>query len=99
MDIHLNEILDADIFTMQPTKHRRLQATIPKRVNKYLEVLKKKWENQSINNRFDKILTMMKAKQISTLEHELNKLDKSISEILRHAEKKCCSLPTTNLLH
>lgn len=67
MDIHLNEILDADVFTMQPVKHRRLKATIPKRVNKYLEVLKKKWEDQSINNRFDSILTMVKTKQISTL--------------------------------
>ena len=99
MDLYLDEVLDANIFTMQPVKHRRLKATIPKRVNKYLDVLGEKWEDQNIDGRFSKLLHKIETNSIDDLPYETNKIDKSISEIMRHAEKKCCSLPSTNILH
>ena len=61
--------------------------------------MEKKWEDQSIARRFQDALILAKNKQIQELEIELNKIDKSISEIMRHAEKKCSYVPTQNLLH
>ena len=45
------------------------------------------------------MLILSKNKQTQELEIELNKIHKSISEIMRHTEKKCSYVPTQNLLH
>jgi len=50
--------------------------------------MEKKWEDQSINKRFEKARQLCENKKVQELEIELNKLDTSISEIMRHAEKK-----------
>ena len=62
-------------------------------------MLKKKWEDQNIDARVDKLLEKIKTNSIDDLPYELNKIDKSISEIMRHAEKKCCALSSSHLLH
>ena len=98
IDLHLTELLDANIYNIQPFKHRRLKSTIPKRVAQYLELVDKKWADQNIDTRYDRAVMLLREKKMAEFEIELNKIDKSISEILRHAEKKCCKLPNQNLL-
>ena len=45
------------------------------------------------------MLILSRTNDVQTLEKELNKIDQSITEILRHAEKKCSKIPNSNLLH
>ena len=98
IDLHIDEILDANMYSLQYSKNTRLKATIPKRVEKYLKLVEKKWNDQNIEKRFDTVRLLSYTDDRCKFEIEINKLDQSTSEILRHAEKKCTSLPTSNLL-
>ena len=67
-------------------------------MEKYLELVDKKWTDQNIDKRYNRVLLLSRTDDVEQLENELNKLDQSITEILRHAEKKCSKLPNSNLL-
>ena len=98
-DIFLDEILDTSIVPLQALPNRRLKSTIPKRVNKYLELVEKQWKEQNINNRYQKIVSNSHAYNDEHLEKKLNDLDNSITNILRHAEKKCANVPKQGAIY
>ena len=87
-DIFLDEILDTSIIPLQALPHRRLKSTIPKQVHKYLEIVEKQWKEQNVDERYEKILTNSDYYPNEILEKKLNDLDQSITNTLRHAEKK-----------
>ena len=92
-DLFLDEILDSSIIPLQSLPHRRLKSSIPKRVNKYLKLVKSQWEIQNIDARFDIIINDHESMSKLTLEEKLNNLDDSITNLLRHAEKNCSKVP------
>ena len=91
------QLLDFNIIPLQYITNRRLQSQIPKRVQKYVEVLSKKWNDFGIDKRLKKIHEAIRNGTTTTLERDLNNLDKNITDSLTHAEKKCCRLPTSSL--
>ena len=96
MDMDLVHILDCNIVTLKPASRRRLQSTVPACVKKYLENVQKCWKSQNIENRAKSILQETIEHGMSAqLEQKLNNLDSNISEIMRHAEKKCSKLHST----
>ena len=87
-DIDLGIILDHDVVNIQPAQFRRLKATIPKRVQKYNDLVSKGWTDQNIESRLDSLINMiLNDGMTSTHEATLNNIDHNITEILRHAEK------------
>ena len=90
VDLHIDEILDANMYSLQYSKNKRLKATIPKRVDMYLKLVEKKWDDQNIEKRFDKLRLLSYTDDRCKFELEINKIDQNISE--------CTSLPTRNLL-
>ena len=92
-DVDLEQLLDFNVIPLQNFPHRRLQSKIPKRVQKYIEKLENQWKLYNIDERLREINDKLAAGDISTLEHDLNKLDQSINDAMKHAEKKCCGVP------
>ena len=92
-DLFLDEILDTNIIPLQAFPHRRLKSSIPKRVKKYLEVVKSQWDHQNIDKRLNSVIDNLSEYDITTLEKKLNDIDQSITNLLRHAEKKCAQVP------
>lgn len=88
MDVNLVEILDCKIVILKPASRRRLQATVPACVKKYLEHVQKCWKSQNVEARTKQIIERVIEHGISPeLEGTLNNLDNNISEIMKHAEK------------
>ena len=50
------QLLDFNIIPLQYITNRRLQSQIPKRVQKYVEVLSKKWNDFGIDKRLKKLM-------------------------------------------
>jgi len=96
VDINLVDILDNVIVTLKPPSQRRLQATVPARVKKYLEHVEKCWKSQNIEQRTKQIIEQTIYNGMTDdIETKLNNLDKNITEIMCHAEKKCSKLHST----
>ena len=92
-DVNLTFILDNTIVPLQHQKFRRLKSTIPKRVKKYNELVNIGWKDHDIENRVDRLVgNLLYDGMNETNERILNNIDNNISEILRHAEKKCCKI-------
>lgn len=90
-DLDRGIILDHDVVKMQPAQFRRLKATIPKRVQKYNDIVSKGWTDHNIESRLNSLINLiLNEGMIPTNELSLNNIDSNITEILRHAEKKCC---------
>ena len=92
-DVNLDELLDFNVIPLQSIQHRRLQSNIPKRVQKYVEILSKKWKDFNIDQRLKDMNEKIKNNDISTLENDLNNLDQNISDSMKHAEKKYSKVP------
>lgn len=92
-DVNLDELLDFNIVPLQSIQHRRLQSNIPKRVNKYIKMLDKKWKAFNIEKRLETIHNNIRNNDISTLETDLNNLDQNICDAMKHAERKCSKVP------
>ena len=90
-DLDRGIILDHDVVKMQPAQFRRLKATIPKRVQKYNDIVSKGWTDHNIESRLNSLINLILNEGMTpTNELSLNNIDSNITEILRHAEKKCC---------
>ena len=89
-DININEFLDPDINIVTPFNRRRLKATVPSRMKKYLQHLGKKWKEHKIEERIQRIENvLLKTAPKDQLTKELNDVDELITGLMRHAEKKC----------
>ena len=56
-NVDLDQLLDFNVVPLQAQPHRRLQANIPKRVKKYVEILTKKWKGLNIEERLRTIIS------------------------------------------
>ena len=89
-DINLKNILDEDIIHIPTFATRILKTSNPERVQKYNEVLKDQWEYHKVQEKFTS-LTSQFQKQGNTEANviKLNNLDKMITSMMIHAERKC----------
>ena len=89
-DLNLNAFLDPEINVVQPYHRRRLKATVPDRMKKYIDALSAKWEEHKIDQRIQRIEeVLIKTNHKDQLEKELNDVDELITGLMRYAEKKC----------
>ena len=99
VDLKLKNILDENMFHLEPPRLKRLKSSIPMRVEKYLEIIEEQMKYHKIEKRYIDIYKDFH-KNGKTVQNEeaLNKLDSQITEIMKHAENKCSNLPTYGLL-
>ena len=100
IDVSLTPFLDSTALNLQPSPYRRLKFTVPSRVDKYCELSLEQWKfhNMSVKlKQLDEILDSLADKDSKSL--ILNKLDKSINDMMKYGEKNCClvSRHCTNL--
>ena len=89
-DLDLGGLLDPNINIVQPYHRRRLKATVPKRMEKYLKELDTKWTEHKIDERLERIENMLAKNEDKTqLKKALNDLDAMITGLMKHAERKC----------
>ena len=89
-DIDLGGLLDPEVNIVPPFNRRRLKATVPKRMEKYLKILNKKWEEHKINERLNRIEhVVIKNNNSTEIEKELNNLDEFICGLMKFSEKNC----------
>jgi len=94
MDLEYANLLDKDSTDLARPKQQRLKSTIPTRVQKYVEDVLEKWKYHNISARYKSLRQEFKNQgKTNLLIEELNKMDKQITEILKHAEKKCSKVP------
>ena len=99
------DILEKALFDANPLKivyhdFRRLRSTIPKRVKKYLKHFESDWTYHKIDKKFQIIRNMFNEPvPKEKLSHMLNKLDKEITDMMIHAEKKCTMVSSHHLDH
>ena len=97
-DFYYKEILDDDLFHLESHSKKRLKSSIPARVEKYMEVILDKWEENKFEERFRKISqNFQKNGKTHENEEALNILDTQITEVMINAEKKCSKVPTCRL--
>ena len=89
---HRGLYFDIILDEIQAMPHRRLKSSIPKRVQKYLDVVSKQWTHQNIDHRMEQVKNSFN-KNLSHKEKMINELDKSITNLLKHAEKKYSRAP------
>ena len=96
LDLNLKGLLDAKLIDIKPPMGRRLKINSPKRVKKYIEYVKPKWEEHGIRARITQIAEYLKNnKGDDFIERAFNNLDSQIQEILAAAEKQCCKVPSS----
>ena len=77
---------------------RRLRSNVPTRVTKYTAVIREKWKYHKISSRFLRLKKNFdELGKNNYLVKELNALDKQITEIMIHSEKKCSNVPSHNM--
>ena len=85
-------ILDQEEFIIKQCHLRKLKMNNEGRKKKYLLKVQEQWDLQQVDMKFRAIKDMIKNKREElNLELFLNNLDATITNILRHAEKKCTS--------
>ena len=77
-------------------EYRKLKSCTPKRVNKYMKIMKQEWKLHKINEKFERLLEIS-GENLNSFEIELNKLDQQITEIMHHAEKSCTKMSSHHL--
>ena len=77
-------------------EYRKLKSCTPKRVNKYMKIMKHEWKLHKINEKFERLLEIS-GENLNSFEIELNKLDQQITEIMHHAEKSCTKMSSHHL--
>ena len=94
IDLPMNELLGEDPFHIHRSSARRLICDQPKIVAKYNKLLNKQLHQQKTLKKYEALESMMKSKKIhdnQTIEL-LNKIDNSITNSIRYAEKRCRKL-------
>ena len=98
LDIDENILFDKDEIKVTYKDFRRLQTSIPKRVEKYTKYLETAWRKHAIDKKFEQISTMsLENPDLNKLGEALNKLDKQITEIMTAAEKICTKVSSHHL--
>ena len=97
-DFYYKEILDDDLFYLETYSKKRLKSSIPARVEKYMETIKQKWEENKFEERYCRIAKAFADNGVNEENiRDLNNLDKQITEVMIQAEKKCSKIPTCKL--
>ena len=88
-DVDMKQILDADYLFLSSFAGRALKMSMPERVEKYGEEVKKQWKYHKIEEKYDRVQMLFKKRgAIKSNVKKLNCLDKQITEIMLCAEKK-----------
>ena len=98
-DLNLNAFLDPDINVVTPYNRRRLKATVPARMEKYLAKLSQKWEEHKIEERIQRIEeVLIHTATKDQVEKALNDVDELITGLMRYAEKQCAKTGKSHTL-
>ena len=98
VDISLKHILDTPEIEFRQVQFRRLQVSIPKRTQLYVEKVQTKWNQHKLKEKIERLNKDYVNMSTKELERDLNQIDKQIGEILAYAEKKCTSV-NKNAIH
>ena len=89
-DLDLNAFLDPEINIVTPYHRRRLKATVPARMQKYINSLDKKWKEHKIEERLQRIENVLiRTAPKDQIAKALNDVDDLITGLMRYAEKHC----------
>ena len=91
-DLNCEKMMDNVKIDIIPAPYRRLQSQIPRRAQAYSNILKYMWQHHQMERKIDAVVQEEKNFDKLELEDRLNKIDKEVSQILRCAEKGCCSV-------
>jgi len=98
MDVDLRLVLDNPVIEFQQMNARRLQSTIPKRVQEYVNKIELYWQHRKLGEKIALLKDQMTMYTRETLEMHLNHIDSQIGEILVAAEKGCTQV-NKNAIH
>ena len=87
-DLDLGGLLDPSVNMITPYHCRRLKTTVPKRMEKYLEMLNELWDFHKIDDRIIRVANKFRNGD-EDAEKAINDLDEMITGLMRHSEKKC----------
>ena len=87
-DLDLGSLLDPAFNTITPYHCRRLKTTNPRRIIKYLEILNEQWDYHNIDERYLRVAQQLRDGLPEAVK-ALNDLDEMVTNLMRHAEKKC----------
>lgn len=93
MDFDLKYVLDNDLDFLKQRQQRRLKMNAPTRVLKYIEYVRKSWDNHNLHKRIDDLSMSFKFEgpkedNVSML----NTIDRQITEIMNGGEKRCTKM-------
>ena len=94
LDLDITSFLDESFLHLPPAPYRRLKYTIPSRVKAYSDTCLKQWKSHNMQLKIEQlpdILTSLGDNRTAKA-LILNKLDKSINDMMTHSEKKCCMI-------
>ena len=88
-DLDMATLFDEKLRDVEPAKFRKLKSSHLKRVEEYKKKLTEEWDNHKIDKRLTTLSNDIK-NDGPTPENvkRLNDLDRHITDIMRHAEKK-----------
>ena len=100
IDLPLQMLLGEDPFTIHKHSARRLVCDRPKVVSKFNKLLRQQLENQCTIIQFDKFIQHHQNghyKNIHSIISALDKIDRSITNAIRYAEKRCRKINSGNV--
>ena len=92
-DLDTRVLFDDEIYKVEPAAFRRLKSTHPKHTKEYAKLMKEQWKTHKIDERLLKLSKMFDTEGPTNANViALNTIDKQITEIMKHSEKKCSKI-------